>query len=123
MLVEVALDGGDGERGVATHLGGGEIRPGGEETCIERCAPRGQGRGEHGGVIEGNALGDRGVSGGEELSRGSERGRSGRRGRGDMPEARGWCAVAMEDGAAVKIDGDALCYTGDPVKASTSPKT
>ena len=71
LLVEVALDGGNGERGVATHLGGGEILPGDKETCIERCAPRRQDRGEHGGVVEGNALGDRGVSGGEELGRGS----------------------------------------------------
>lgn len=61
LLVKMPLDHGDREGGVASNLGGREIRPCGEVAGVDGCAPRGNGRREHGSMVECNSVGYRGV--------------------------------------------------------------
>lgn len=63
LLVEVAFNHGDGRWWMASNLGGGQVRPGGEMSRVKSRAPGGERRGEEGGVVESDAAGDGGVVG------------------------------------------------------------
>jgi hypothetical protein len=48
---------------MATDLAGGEVRPCGEVSAIESSSPCGEGWGEKGGVVKGDAASNSGVGG------------------------------------------------------------
>jgi hypothetical protein len=63
LLIKVSFDHGDGGGWMATDLSCGEVRPGSEVAASEGSGPGGQRWREQGGVVEGDAAGNGGVSG------------------------------------------------------------